>query len=191
MQTAEIMPCGSCGRAVTTDSQYCASCGAPQRVVTVAPARPFRNMVGGAVTLVAGALLAVGAFLPWQVVRIPGADPERTPIRGWEASGDAMIFVGLALLSAVCAGILLSVVERLPLLLVKIGLAVIGVIGLAVAVLDILDVRGQLDPRFTVEVGFGLYVAAASAVALIVVSAITDWRADALDATAIASAAAA
>ena len=179
MHTARIVPCRSCGRAITTDNQFCSTCGEPINVVTLDQVRPFRNLVSGVVALASGALLAVGAFLPWQVVRVPGADPERTSIRGWEASDDAMILLGLALLAAVCAAILFSVAERVPLLLVKVGLAVIGVTGLAIALLDIVDVRGYTDPRFTVEVGFGLYLAAVSAVALILISVVTSLQAHA------------
>jgi hypothetical protein len=119
--------------------------------------------------------MAVGTFLPWQVVRY---EHNRRAFRGWSlAAGDARVCVALAVVGVVAGwsfmrgrGMVAAVIGRLALLAA--GGAAAGVAGLqAVRVGQRLDL-----PGLSSQPGLGLFVVGAGALGLVGAGAWAAWR---------------
>ena len=114
------------------------------------------NLPGGLLGLVAAVLVVAGVFLPWMSV-------EGRDVSGWSASDDSRILLAVAAVVTVVAALLVGGARSLVLRLL---LAVAGLVTLGLGAFDVVDV-GAVD-RFDTSLGVGLIlVLAGGAVALL------------------------
>lgn len=122
------------------------------------------NLPGGLLGLVGAALVVVGVVLPWM-------DVAGEMVSGWAASDDAKVLLGLAGVATLAGALVVGGARSLVL---RVLLAVLGVVAVGFAGFEVLSVGGveDLDPT----PGLGLYVGLIGGVVLLVAAGLTRHR---------------
>lgn len=122
------------------------------------------NLPGGLLALIGAVLVGVGVALPW-------LDVAGETVSGWAASGDAKVLAGLAACALVMGALVVGGARSLVL---RAGLAVVGVVAVGFGIYELLSVGGieDLDP----SPGMGLYVGLVGGAVLVASAALTRHR---------------
>jgi hypothetical protein len=133
--------------------------------------------VRAAVALGSSLLVAVGVFLPWQVVHFEG---QRRAFRGWSlASGDARACLVFALLGLVAGWSLTTVRGIWVALAGRLSLLAAGGAAIGVTALELVRLGDRLAlPGLRTRPGFGLVVVGLGALGLVAAGAWAAWRPD-------------
>lgn len=121
------------------------------------------NLPGGLVALLGAVLVVVGVFLPWMEVG------DET-VSGWRSSDDAKVLLVLAAAVTVAAALIIGGARSLVL---RIGLAVVG---LATVVVGLVDVVSVGDQPGDVSHGPGLVVVLVGGVLVVLAALLTRHR---------------
>ncbi len=122
------------------------------------------NLAGGVTGLVAAALVAAGAFLPWMVV-------EGRDVSGWAASPDAKVLLGLAVVATVVAALVVGGARSLAL---RLGLAGLGVVIAGLGLFEMVSAV-RID-EFDVSLGLGLPLVIGGGAVAVAAGALTRHR---------------